>query len=117
MSELRITVGKSLREIASEVVDAVHRVERGESVAAEASINFEDWDTLARTLSGRRLELLRHLHRQPMASVRTLAAALGRDYKNVHQDVQALIEAGLIERGADGHLRAEYDSIEAKIAI
>lgn len=117
MTDLRITVGKSLREIASEVVDAVHRAERGEHVEAEASINVADWDTLARTLTGKRLELLRHLHRHPTASVRALAAALGRDYKNVHADVQALTEAGLIERGDAGDLRAEYDGIEARIAL
>lgn len=117
MTDLRITVGKSLREIAAEVADAVHRVEQGESVEAESSINFADWDALARTLTGKRLELLRHLHRHPTASVRALAAALERDYKNVHADVQALTEAGLIERGETGDLRAEYDGIQTRIAM
>jgi len=117
MTDLRVTVAKSLREITAEVADAVHRVERGEAVEAESSINFADWDTLARTLTGKRLELLRHLHRHPTASVRALAAALGRDYKNVHADVQALTEAGLIERGEAGDLRAEYDGIQTRIAM
>ncbi|WP_431858893.1 MarR family transcriptional regulator [Azospirillum sp.] len=117
MTDLRITVGKSLREIAAEVTDAVHRVEKGETVEAESSINFADWDALARTLTAKRLELLRHLHRHPTASVRALAAALGRDYKNVHADVQALTEAGLIERGETGDLRAEYDGIQTRIAM
>ena len=117
MTDLRVTVGKSLREIAAEVADAVHRVERGETVDAEISVNFADWDTLSRTLTSKRLELLRHLHRHPTASVRALAAALGRDYKNVHADVQALTEAGLIERGETGDLRAEYDGIQTRIAM
>ncbi|NUB11513.1 MarR family transcriptional regulator [Azospirillum brasilense] len=117
MTDLRITVGKSLREIAAEVVDAVHRAEQGEHVEAKASINFADWDTLARTITGKRLELLRYLHHHPTASVRALAAALGRDYSNVHADVQALTAAGLLERGEQGDLRAEYDGIEARIAL
>lgn len=117
MTDLRVTIGRSLREIAAEVADAVHRVERGEAVEAESSINFADWDTLARTLTSKRLELLRHLHRNPTASVRALAIALGRDYKNVHADVQALTNAGLIERSQAGDLRAEYDGIQTRIAM
>jgi predicted transcriptional regulator len=41
---------------------------------------------------------------------------LGRNYSNVHADVQALIVAGLIE-ASNGVLRADYDAIETKIAI
>jgi predicted transcriptional regulator len=46
----------------------------------------------------------------------TLAKALGRDYSNVHADVQALLVAGLLD-ATDGSVRADYDAIETKIAI
>ena len=62
------------------------------------------------------MELLRYVHRHKVASVRALAKALGRDYSNVHADVQALTAAGLIEAAEDG-LRADYDAIETKIAM
>lgn len=117
MNDLQITIGKSVREIAAEVVDAARRSENGEFVATESSINFADWETLARVMTGKRLELLRHLHRQPAASIRALAAALGRDYSNVHSDVKALMDAGLIENDATGGLRAEYDGIQARLAL
>jgi len=48
--------------------------------------------------------------------VRALAKALGRDYRNVHADVQALMAAGLLDT-ADGGVRADYDAIETRIAI
>jgi predicted transcriptional regulator len=64
---------------------------------------------------GKRLEILRHLHRNPEASTRSLSRALNRDYKDVHQDVTALISAGLID-DHDG-LRAEYDAIEIRMAL
>ena len=51
-----------------------------------------------------------------MTSVRALAKALGRDYSNVHADVQALTAAGLLDT-ADGGVQADYDVIETKIAI
>jgi predicted transcriptional regulator len=57
------------------------------------------------------LELLRHVHRTPPRSVLALARAVGRDYKRVHEDVEALIAAGLLERD-DGGLHADYDSIQ-----
>ena len=47
---------------------------------------------------------------------RALAKALGRDYSNVHADVQALTKAGLLD-AADGGVRAEYGAIETRIAI
>jgi predicted transcriptional regulator len=45
-----------------------------------------------------------------------LAKALGRDYSNVHADVQALTAAGLLDT-ADGRVQADYDVIETRIAI
>jgi predicted transcriptional regulator len=45
-----------------------------------------------------------------------VAKALGRDYSNVHADVQALTAAGLLD-ATDGGVRADYDAIETKIAI
>ena len=48
--------------------------------------------------------------------MRALAKALGRDYSNVHSDVQALRDAGLLD-ASDGGLHADYDAIETKIAI
>jgi predicted transcriptional regulator len=62
------------------------------------------------------MELLRYVRRHQVSGVRRLAKALGRDYSNVHADVQALSAAGLLENTESG-LRADYDAIETKIAI
>ena len=116
MSDVKITVGGSIeQDAARRFVDAWHRAERGEA-SRERHLVFESWDALARVLTGKRMELLRYVHRHKVASVRALAKALGRDYSNVHADVQALSVAGLIEAGKDG-LRADYDAIETRIAL
>lgn len=115
MSTLKIEVGTTAEGLGRRFVDAWHRAERGEQ-NEETILSFQDWDTLVRTLTPKRLELLRHLHRHPAASVADLARALGRDYKRVHEDVERLSGAGLVERDEDG-LRAEYDRIETGIAI
>jgi predicted transcriptional regulator len=116
MNDVKITVGGAIDEEASRrFVNAWHRAERGETFQ-ERHLAFESWDALARVLTGRRMELLHYVRRHKVASVRALAKALGRDYSNVHADVQALASAGLLDT-ANGGVQADYDVIETKIAI
>ena len=116
MNDLKITVGGAMEDEASRrFVDAWHRAERGETFH-ERRLAFESWDALARLLTGKRMELLRYVRRHNISSVRALAKALGRDYSNVHADVQALTAAGLLDADSSG-VRADYDAIETKIAI
>lgn len=112
---LKIHVGETFDTMAKRVAEAWHRAERGEAVS-EDHLTFVSWDALSRTMTGKRFELLRHLHRNPAVSVAALARCLRRDYKRVHEDVEALTAAGLIERDETG-LRAEYDEIRTVIAI
>jgi predicted transcriptional regulator len=60
--------------------------------------------------------ILSYARRHKVASVCALAKALGRDYSNVHADVQVLTAAGLLDTTDDG-VRADYDAIETRIAI
>ena len=116
MRNPRLTVGGNIKEDTSRrFIDAWHRAERGETFH-ERHLAFENWDTLARVLTGKRMELLSYVRRNHVTSVRALAKALGRDYSNVHADVQALAKAGLLEATPKG-VRADYDAIETRIAI
>jgi len=116
MSGVKITVGGAMEDEASRrFVDVWHRAERGETFH-ERHLAFESWDALARVLTGKRMELLRYVRRHKVTSVRALAKALGRDYSNVHADVQALTAVGLLDV-AGGGVQADYDAIETRIAI
>jgi predicted transcriptional regulator len=116
MSDVKITVGGEMEEEASRgFIDAWHRAESGE-VFHERHLAFKSWDALARVLTGKRMELLRYVRRHDVASIRALAKALGRDYSNVHADVQALTATGLLDTSGGG-VRADYDAIETKIVI
>jgi predicted transcriptional regulator len=116
MKNLKITVGGAMKKGASRrFIEAWHRAARGERFQ-ERHLAFESWDALARVLTKRRMELLRYVRRHKVPSVRALAKALGRDYSNVHADVQALAAAGLLDV-ARGGLSADYDTIETKIAV
>ena len=57
------------------------------------------------------MELLRHVAQCPGLSIRGLAQALARDYKNVHTDVSELEARHLLERDEDGRVVAPYDEL------
>lgn len=118
MSELKVHVGGSLADVRDRALTAIRRAEAGETVG-ERHLTFLSFETFRSTLTPKRLDLLRHLHRHPAAHIKALAASLGRDYKRVHEDVKALEEAGLIERSARGELTAGFDeiAIETRIAL
>jgi predicted transcriptional regulator len=115
---IHVHVADSLDTIGERVIDAWRRAERGQLTGANAEVHigFESWETMVRTLSPKRLELLRHLHRAPAASIRALAQALGRDYRRVHDDVEALETAGLLSRD-EGGLRADYDVFDVSMRV
>jgi predicted transcriptional regulator len=116
MTNVKMTVGGAMEnEAARRFIDAWHHAENSEAFR-ERHLAFESWDALARVLTGKRMELLRYVRRHKVTSVRSLAKALGRDYSNVHADVQALTAAALLD-ATDGGVRADYDAIETKIAI
>ena len=115
---VRVHVGDTLEEAGRRFVDAWRRTERGELTpeTAEAHVGFESFETMVRVLSPKRLELLRHVHKHPAKNIRALAQALGRDYRRVHEDVEALEAAGLLDRDKEG-VRAEYDAFDVRMRV
>ena len=94
---------------------AWNRAQAGEPVN-ETYVTFLDVQTMLDTLTPKRLELLRHVHRQAAGNVRELAQALGRDYKNVHGDVAILEAAGLLVRDG-GKLTAPWEQVQATVSL
>jgi predicted transcriptional regulator len=113
--QVRIHVGESMEHVGARFIDAWHRMERGEEVN-EKHVSFANWDTMVRVLSPKRIELLRHVHQHPAKNIRDLAKALGRDYRRVHEDVEALEAAGLLDRGKEG-VRADYDAFDVRMRV
>jgi predicted transcriptional regulator len=113
---VKITAGGAIeKEAVRRFVDDWHRAERGESFR-EPNLAFESWDSLSRVLTGKRMELLRYVHRHKVPAIRVLAKKLGRAYTNVHADIQALAAVGVRDI-SEGDVRADYDAVETKITI
>jgi predicted transcriptional regulator len=65
-------------------------------------ITFHSFEVLWKVISPKRLEILRAMAGQGPLAIREVARRVGRDVKAVHGDVQGLLDAGLLETGADG---------------
>jgi predicted transcriptional regulator len=113
--DIELHIGGSFDDAAKRVADAWHRAEKGEAVS-EDHLTFVSWEAFSHTMTAKRLELLRYLHRHPQTSIAALAKSLKRDYRRVHEDVEILSEAGLVERDEKG-IRAGYDEIRTVIAL
>ena len=63
-------------------------------------------------MSPRRMEILDYLSSHGTKSIKTLAAEIKRNYKNVYDDVRALEKFGLIELVIDGRNKRPITKIE-----
>lgn len=74
-------------------------------------LNFESPGAFFARLSERRWALVQALQGQGELAVRELARRVGRDVKRVHEDVLALVELGMVERGAAGGVVCPFASV------
>ena len=84
--------------------------------AQTAQISFASAELLWQTLTRKRWELLRAMTGQGAMSIREAARRVGRDVKAVHGDIQALINAGVIDR-TEGGVVFPYDAIHVDFML
>jgi predicted transcriptional regulator len=108
---------KDASESAQDFVRAWHRAERGEAALEPADrLYFPNIETLLRTLTPRRLELMKLLHSAGILSIRALAGLAKRDYKNVYRDIKTLESVGLAVR-TDRGFSVPWERIVAEIPL
>ena len=87
-----------------------------EGQAQGAHISFASAELLWKTLTRKRWELLRAMTGQGAMSIREAARRVGRDVKAVHGDVQALIQAGILDRTDEG-VEFPYDAVHVDFML
>jgi predicted transcriptional regulator len=80
-------------------------------------LNFESPGAFFGRMSERRWALVRALQGQGEISLRELARRVERDVKRVHEDVQELIELGLVERGESGGVVCPFSSVHIDMEL
>ncbi|MBF0609935.1 MAG: hypothetical protein G8345_06695 [Magnetococcales bacterium] len=113
---LKIEVG-TVEEAGHRFLSAWQAAEQGKTTMGEEVLSFGSFDLLLQGLTTRRWQILRSLKQHGPSSIRALSHRLGRDYKNVHTDVTALLAFGLLDRDASGALVVPWDTITASIHL
>jgi predicted transcriptional regulator len=102
---------------AKDFIDAWKKAEQGKRREPQVQLTFESFETLLKTLTPGRWMLLKTLHKSGPMSIRSLAAELRRDYKNVHTDVNLMKNIGLVERTEDNKVEVPWDIVEARLQL
>lgn len=117
MSKLVITVGETVEAANLRLFENVGRAKAGEPVEVDTRINFADAKTMFSMLNGNRFDVLAFVADHHPKSINAIATGLGRGYRRVHEDVQALLNLGLIDRQDDGSLSVGFNPEVLSIEI
>jgi predicted transcriptional regulator len=80
-------------------------------------LNFESPGAFFGRLTERRWAIVRALQGQGEMALRELARRVERDVKRVHEDVHALIELGLVERGEGGGVVCPFQKVHIDMEL
>ena len=85
------------QDVLSQFADTYRALRAGRRVARHEGVSFTSIEAARNFLTPTRLALLRAVRRRQPGSVYALAKMVGRDLKNVQQDLKILEQHGLIK--------------------
>ena len=110
------------RDAARERLERAEAGERGDAIEQDVRfiLNFETYDDVARLMRTSTLELIKAIVEHQPDSIRQAAAAVDRDYREVHRNLKELEDLGVIEfetagQGKKPVLRAGAEHIDFSI--
>ena len=98
-----------LRKLAKKIDAGKHLPE------ADYQLDFPSPVELLAELPPKRLQILRELKSAGPLSVYALAKRLGRNYSNVHSDIQRLLAIGLVEKNSADQVLMPYEDIVVQV--
>jgi predicted transcriptional regulator len=101
------------------MIQATHEssLEQPQALRIRAAATVEGITATMAAFTFRRLELLGALRASGPMTILGLSKSLARDYKNVHTDVTALMDCGVIQRGADGLVCVPWDRLVVEVPL
>lgn len=107
-----VTLGvTSLEETQKQMAAAL----RGEHVGE--FISFATIELLWKVLTVKRWGILQVMTGQGEMTLREIARRVNRDVKAVHGDVQALLQAGVVDRADSGRVLFAYDAVHIDFTL
>lgn len=108
---LTIKVGTNVQSSLALAQQVLERLDAGEEPAPYFGIGFTSVSQMLSIFTPKRWDLLATLREHGAMTIAELARTLHRDYKNVHNDVERLMEWLAIERDATGKVFTPYAEI------
>lgn len=112
---LTITVGEDWRRSLRQAAREVGRGAMGKT--PRESLNFESPAAFFGQLTALRWQMVREMMGSDRVGVRELARRLGRGVRRVHDDAQALVALGLLEKDANGALCCPFSDIHVDMHL
>lgn len=82
-----------------------------------ARISFATPELLWKVLTAKRWEILKAMCGAGPVTVREIAQRVDRDVKSVHNDLTALLKAGVLDRTEAGQLVFPYESVKVEFLL
>ncbi len=114
---LTIKVGTSIQSSLALAQQMMERLDIGEEPAPYFGVGFKNVSQMLSVFTPKRWDLLAALREHGAMSIAELARTLQRDYKNVHNDVERLMEWLAIERDANGKIFTPYSEIVVDVHL
>jgi predicted transcriptional regulator len=108
---LHLTVGEPMAASFARATAAMKAAKQGKSAHPYFGVGFDDVGELFSVFTPKRWELIGALREGGAMTVAELARQLKRDYKNVYNDCERLIEWMAIEKDENGLVFAPYAEI------
>jgi predicted transcriptional regulator len=107
---LRVNV-ESLASSLERAAKVMEALEQGKKVKQQEGIGFANVASMLSLFTPKRWELIEVLRSSEAMSVKALSTILNRNYKNVHTDVAALIEWGVLKRNESNLVYVPYNEL------
>lgn len=108
---LHLAVGEPMEASLARATAAMKAAKQGKRAKPYFGVGFDDIGELFSVFTPKRWELIGALRESGATTVAELARQLKRDYKNVHNDCERLIEWMAIEKDENGLIFAPYSEI------
>lgn len=114
---LNVKVGEPLAASLALASMTMEALEQGKPVVPYFGIGFVDVGQFFAVFTPKRWDLLAALREAGPMTIAELARRVRRDYKNVHGDVEKLIEWQAVEKDDQGRISAPYDEIVVDVRL
>lgn len=110
------TVTLEVRDPADTMADFVQAWNSGKAAKGDR-IAFATPELLWKVLTAKRWELLKAMCGAGPLTVREAARRVGRDIKAVHNDLTALLNAGVLVRTETGQVEFPYEAVKVEFLL